>query len=355
MSCRRALLIIDNEPIREKALKDCRAIINQRDKVMGELHRFNQSDRPAFDRWFNKEFGALLTEARETAQKASELRQVIQIVEVEAMLGGAPCWRAYRNFKKARIAEKNGHGAEHKVDDDADADFDNDPDDKEAPSPDKRWEEEIKRHFRNIFGFSEEEAEEAFRDFSRRGCVNFQKEGSPEPEPRLKEIYRMLVRRLHPDLQEKMDDRKRDLWHAVQDAYRTRDLERLDTILAQCDIEEGALSPHTPVSRLQCVWMEIKDAINALNRELRKARNEPSWRFSGKSPDEIRQTRDHLERGLRETLLEHVTLRDKLQAIIDEWEAIAFPPPLRDRSSPPKRRRRDRAGVDERQTQFAFG
>ena len=38
-------------------------------------------------------------------------------------------------------------------------------------------------------------------------------------DPRIKEIYRRLVRRLHPDLRANGDATVSSLWHEVQEAY----------------------------------------------------------------------------------------------------------------------------------------
>jgi hypothetical protein len=51
-------------------------------------------------------------------------------------------------------------------------------------------------------------------------------------QDRIKEIYRMLVRRLHPDTRADGDATVSALWHQVQEAYEARDLDRMETLLA---------------------------------------------------------------------------------------------------------------------------
>ena len=49
----------------------------------------------------------------------------------------------------------------------------------------------------------------------------------PEDSIRLQEIYRKLVRILHPDLNKNITDNQKILWNRVQDAYKNLDLEGL--------------------------------------------------------------------------------------------------------------------------------
>src|SRR5439155_978861 len=62
----------------------------------------------------------------------------------------------------------------------------------------------------------------------RRSAVDEESAGATEPvtiDPRIKEIYRRLVRRLHPDLRADGDASVSSLWHEVQEAYVAGDVE----------------------------------------------------------------------------------------------------------------------------------
>lgn len=52
---------------------------------------------------------------------------------------------------------------------------------------------------------------------------------SPQETEKLKQLYRKLVRRLHPDINEDLPENFKYLWNRVQAAYRMGDLEEQDT------------------------------------------------------------------------------------------------------------------------------
>src|SRR5205814_479968 len=52
---------------------------------------------------------------------------------------------------------------------------------------------------------------------------------------RLKQLYRAVVRRLHPDTQQEMTAQKMEWWHQAQAAYEASNLEHLELILSLCE------------------------------------------------------------------------------------------------------------------------
>jgi hypothetical protein len=53
---------------------------------------------------------------------------------------------------------------------------------------------------------------------------------SPTHSNELKELYKQLAKQLHPDVNPNLTDQQRNLWHIVQDAYKSGDLEKLRSI-----------------------------------------------------------------------------------------------------------------------------
>ncbi len=62
---------------------------------------------------------------------------------------------------------------------------------------------------------------------------------------RVKELYRRLVRRLHPDLRADGSAAVSALWHEVQEAYAASDVARMEILLALSDIEANRMADQT--------------------------------------------------------------------------------------------------------------
>jgi hypothetical protein len=95
-------------------------------------------------------------------------------------------------------------------------------------------------------------------------------------ERQCKEVYRKVVRLLHPDASGILSDREIELWHATQVAYENRDLIALEVILVRSD-KVG--TRHLTVWELRQRTLEAEQRLELMHRTLDKMRLEHSWRF----------------------------------------------------------------------------
>ena len=75
---------------------------------------------------------------------------------------------------------------------------------------------------------------------------------SPESSAAVRSLYRQLVKRLHPDLHPGQEERERQLWFTVQQAYQMSDWSRLETLLAVTDEEWVESSEELRRIQLRC-------------------------------------------------------------------------------------------------------
>jgi hypothetical protein len=230
------------------------------------------------------------------------------------------------------------------------ADFDGGPDSAEATDAEDRrlFEEAVRLAIGiNARTLPPDEYEEMFREFQEtvlggaRRAIPPEDEREPDEPPRrqhspraeparpersrLKELYRTLVRRLHPDTQADANPQVSALWHEVQEAYNRGDVDRLETLLALSELHAGALNNSTSASQLHAVRAELKANLNAIRRALRKARKHPAWQFEKRDLRElegrIRRQMEYDIRILRKDLAD-------MEVTIDEWK------------QPPKRKKK---------------
>ncbi len=354
----RALVTLDQEPIKRDALEKCRLAMNRLEEARSEWIRYENEDRPAFERWYRDRLGELTAKVEREESIVRQHAELIEEVEFEYHYRGGSHRAAYRRV----MADREHRDREDGDADDADEDFDFDEDDDEDDAFDA--------FFRDVFGCEDDEAEEMFREFTGRtgGTANDHatarkaassarslEEGSRLT--RLKDRFRLLARKLHPDVQGEITARKNELWHEAQEAYQEGNLEHLDTLLALCEVEEDRVTEATGITLLEKVGRKFRDSLKEVRRRLREARRDPAWRFS-----RVRD-RGKIEARLRRDLelaLDHARgQREEMESLIGEWKKPAglgrASAEAKRRKTPRKRTQNDARTAGLGQTEFTFG
>jgi hypothetical protein len=313
-----SLLVIDSAPIRKKARQEYERVQRDLERAKGELERFRTEDQPKYAKWLNSHFGALLTETRELHEKLYAAQGLVSEVHHEFYLGG------HRSIYSAYTAVI--HRREH-------------PEEFEKQlKEDEEEDAQFRAEFEEVFGKSEEEFFKKF-GFDPEG---FAPETAPPREDpsrkptfaRLKDLYRSLARRLHPDAGGRRTQKEIDWWHQTQAAYQAGDIEQLELILTLADIEEKGAT-EASVSILQQIINQFKQGLKELKRELKEYRRDAAWNFSKLEDDgPIRQrTRELLEAEK----LRLAILLQGFQAQIEAWKRLGQSPPARRRRAPQPR------------------
>ena len=312
-----ALMLVDGTGIRQRIKREYEKVLRDLERARGELNRFQKEDAPNFNRWVNRQFGSLLTEVRETDRRICELRQLFLEVETEILFSGLPAGQAY-----ARVMENRKNP---------------------KPSPEESTEEEEKgrgtgaksrsSHYHDD-GFDEAEPDfEEFFGFGRKKPERPSRNVSPTLMGRLKELYRALARRLHPDAQREMTPQKEEWWHQAQAAYEKGDTEQLEVILSLCEIEATGTTEKTSLSVLQRISLQLKKTLRQLRTQLSKHRRDPAWNFNKKADNSALTTTMRRQ-------LTHDLQRMKEAVQVMELEMATWAAKSRRRRSPGSRVRR---------------
>src|SRR5204863_7222767 len=99
----------------------------------------------------------------------------------------------------------------------------------------------------------------------RRSAVDEEPASATEPgtiDPRVKEIYRRLVRRLHPDLRADGDATVSSRWHEVQEAYAAGDVARMELPLALSESSD-APGAGTTAPQMRSVLAGVRRSVRA--------------------------------------------------------------------------------------------
>ena len=337
------LVLVDEAPLRDTVMREHHHLEEQAAEVRVRIERFESADLPAYTRWEARVLGPLLTAIRDAEADLNKKRAILEAVEDEMFFSGCSKLAAYKRVMR-------------QLNDPDPDDYDDFFADKEDPRAGGRTPEpgeefglpegfsaedfdamspERQRHFRMEYNFMAEmyeavtgmpapDLDELLRA-SRRGAREEARGGhhgeAPPPrshartphqetrEPgrdralaRVKELYRMLVRKLHPDLNPDQSPRDRELWHSVQEAYNRRDVEALEAAAARVEIRLNGQAGHLAVSLLHRLVSDLRKSLSALKTRLAGLRKHPAFDFAGRSPESLAKFeakhRKELERNL---------------------------------------------------------
>ena len=368
------MIPVNDVPLRKRAATEFNRAMAKLDKARAEWRRFEQEDRPSFGRWMAVTFGALLTELRVNARLINEREDLIEEVEMEMM------WNNHHNPRKAYPAVMKRRENPDPEDDFAEADAAHDgarhhkkgpasrsrddwnTGDDEGNGPDgfdpfeemgadipKAERQAMFDDFlRSVLGINPKQMGKAEyakmfaqfeADFFAKGRQNDPFEIHDEEKPlagreeaRIKEIYRILVRRLHPDLRADGDATVAAIWHEVQEAYEARNLDRLETLLALTEMQSGTNGGNASLSQMRAALEELNRGLRAIQRSIRGAKRDPAWGFSqtkNRAPVEKR-----IRREMEESIFQQRWVLANLKRTIDEWSRPWHPPAKKSNKQP---------------------
>jgi hypothetical protein len=339
-----AVILIDQTPLRRCAAAECTKAMVCLDELRVRWHRFDREDRPAFIRWRAREFGALLSEAREVENRIRDAQALVHEVEMEMRRYFQDPHSAYmrvmfRRQNPGNVAEEEtgasagGRATGRKLSDfEKEALFQDWVQKFMGTNPDKLDDdvysatfEAFKSHmFVNLN--TETTSPRPTRSQNpgpyaanrRNGSVADEDEsGTAAVDNRLKELYRTLVRRLHPDLRADGSAGVSALWHEVQEAYAAADVAQMEILLALCDIQADELGEGTTVFKMRSVLSELQRSIRALDKMLLEAESEDAWDFARSGPNEELKVR--VERELKTNMAGRKSRLEVFTRTIAEW------------------------------------
>ncbi|EDY20432.1 heat shock protein DnaJ domain protein [Chthoniobacter flavus Ellin428] len=332
---------VDQAPLRKLTASECSRAMERLEKARAEWRRFEREDQPAFQRWKASTFGPLLSRIREIEDLVRAKEKLVMEVEQEMFFSGTRSYRAaYTRVQKRRDHPDADEEARTKTPPPEDdyARFEEDEEEELDEFTQELLFEEFLRTFlgMNPDRMSDRQYEKMFADFKAKILGHDRSEGPPpnwraEPEPdfapeppkspkdRVKELYRLLVRRLHPDMRADSNTEVSSLWHEVQEAYATGNVERLEMLLAFTDIQSNTTGDHTSLFQMRSVLAELRSAFKALQRTLQSAKKDPAWNFARQN--DRSKTESRLRREMETTLAWHEDQLRQLEALVEQWTA----------------------------------
>ena len=274
------------------------------DQLRSELKRHEEQDVPDFKSWLHRTFAPVLTKQRELAQTIKDKHALLFEIQDVALRFDLSDEDAYRKaifrranpgaaeeedrlfYEEARRLEeeqraaqekRRKHNGQHPDDDILDEIFDADPM-KDCESKEE-WDE--------FSDFMEEMT--GFRP-PPRSEDSWRQPPPPTNTQEAKDIYRTIVRQLHPDMNGQMDASREVLWHEAQAAYRRNDVAALHNIMGRCNGDDRP-GKHSPVGLILMMTQHLKKSARAIRAEIQNAKQHPAWNFLQRAKDPIYASR----------------------------------------------------------------
>lgn len=305
------LLLIDNRPLQRAAWAEFHAARKRLEKASGELHRHEEVDMPAYESWLHRTFPTMITKLRQLGEEVFLKGQQVHSVQAMNYLTGRSLKKLWRDLKDREAhpeAYKDDPSEKEGMDQDFVDDDENDP-----------WE--------TLFGENgdgrakqADTSQKSKQSTSQRDEAETASRASAGPAAQAaKDVYRRLVQRLHPDRGGEWTPARQRLWHQVQQAWATGDVDWLIRLEVEWETANDLLGPSSPLSRLRIAIDELHAARRDIERKLRDYRGSFSWRFT------LSEKNRHLlhrrtEENFRHDLRYLQSQLDYLNATIAAWE-----------------------------------
>ena len=323
----RRIVLIDQIPLRQEAGREARKKMREAARLNESLLEFERTIRPGYERWERDHLSPLLDEEKSLDDEIKRLEIIIHRVHLESLWGNRSRHSVYKDISREQgLAER-----EKQREQEARSRAADDPDDREEEEPESDGEEDLpdnERAFRSYLRFASgidpdelhpREYKRMFAEFCRWRESRSGRSASAAPESRsredvalrVKELYRVLVRRLHPDSGgSHADPHRARLWHDLQDSYAAHDVERLEVLLAMTDLHKGTDALHTTLYHLRKVSRELGRTVRDLKGRLREARESQAWVFWHATD------RDKAEKEIRSQIAGRIAEAKKYLAVL---------------------------------------
>ena len=304
----RNVVRLDTHAIRHKSLKDYHKTERSLAQLKSQLKRFHEQDTPGFRVWMHQTFGSLLTRQRELAQAIQDKQNLLLEIEDLADRYRLSDVAAYRKAQWRRAHPEEAQAEDLRFEEerrrrreerDKRSGKPYDPGDDE-PDLDDIFEDD---DFKTISDDAWNDFSDFFEDMTGIRPPPRSTKPSPREDRSAREIYRTIVRQLHPDHHGAMSEVRKNLWHEAQEAYRRRDVAALYNVLARCDNGEAGLGPHSPVSLIRRLTAQLRQAIQSTQSEIRRMKTDPAWNYEQRTrdPHYTGRIRSDLQSAIRAT------------------------------------------------------
>ncbi|MBI3803122.1 MAG: J domain-containing protein [Nitrospirae bacterium] len=275
-----ALLVINQAPIKKKALSEFKQSRKALLKIRAQLDHHLNVVRPSYLRWVTHIAGNKMQRMNELKrlikEKAGLLQRIEELIYEEYLSPRSAYEYAEEEQARARAREEGRK-------------------DEEEPFSTEQEQEEA---FEERGAFDGRDAGWGPGSNGEEGPGSAPEIDSDSDRPEVEKkvnrthqivsLYRKMARLLHPDTAVQLNEAARELWREVVEAYQHKDLARLEKLWISVQLLSDPKGEGIALSDLKQLTAHLNNEIEDLKDKMRElARTDPSWRFEGKDRGEL--------------------------------------------------------------------
>lgn len=359
-----SLIPLDTESIKKEFRRECQEARERFENIRKNWDFYDKQERPGYSSWVRLHLGSEFSEFKMMQEEINRKNLIFQELEYR----GA----CRRNLDRTEIYEQLLKELEtgikepftHRADEFSE--YSDEPEgsagyiDDEEPWDESDMDEDFLDEFDDMDDdFMDELDDMDDEEFMRDPVNSFHKmidrmlghfEGGADPGRRevkknkIKDVYRDICKKLHPDTGAEFDEKNSSLWHEAQDAYEHRDLERLESVLAICEMKSGGLKGSVTCSQMLEVIAHYNEGVESVRDILAEARHAEDWNFMSWSSNEKQRKLDKLKNLMKKDLDACRKNIEYIEARITRWKM----------SGKPKQKSKNVKRSDWSQNQMAF-
>jgi hypothetical protein len=278
----RALIVVDQEPIRKKALDKFKRAQKALLKNRAQLSHHLNVVHPSFRHWINgiagEKMQRVATLQNRLRERAIFLDRIEQLVYEEFL---SPR-KAYEFANQEYEEEK--YQADQENMDEGEPNFEPSDEDPEDPFDEEALFEKL---FEELASFMEGGRSKKKRDQKEFDFIESQKK---EKEQKIKSLYRQMARILHPDTGLESNESSRELWSDVVAAYQANDLETLEMLSVSVQLISDPQAKAVGFFDLKRLSEFLVTQSRKIKQEIKLfSRKDPAWKFETKDRNKLAQ------------------------------------------------------------------
>lgn len=314
-----AVIKLDSAAIKVEFMRRHQKIKHLFEQTQAQWQQHCSIEKPEYERWEHLTFGSLEQEIRELQSRVHQKDTLYRQAElyadycdistpaafciIEAHLNeGGDIQELFNNGEKTGSDGENGDFEDDDIFDDI--------------------EDIIGDFFKDLFDNKDDD--ERFHHSGRKDGTMHGHKNAANHEKRIRLIYWKLCRQLHPDTGCEFNEYNRELWHTIQEAYKNKDLERLETIQARLDLQNDISNGAVSCSGILAVIKEFEQGIKSVTSLINKAKRQRVWGFL-RWPEK-RRTK-HQAAVITEKTSAIATLRAEIEGydeLFEKWRKTAL-------------------------------